>query len=132
LRSFSEFPHLPNLRILSLRLTHLHSSSSRAELVLLSPKLAFIDYDRSNIENVIYKLPLEKPEKLIKCVEGYLDPNQPTEWESIFNQLHSQRKAKKKGLVREKNNNNNEQSDEEKKEPIITDPALLTTDYPEL
>jgi hypothetical protein len=132
-----DFPPLPNLLMLSLRENNRKNLANPQTLKITSPKLIFLDYHRSNIKQVNHVLGLENPNLLTICnsksytdPDGTFNPDVATPWEELFNQLHSKRKAKKKGLGLPPQDDEAYFSDEEKKEPIITDPSQLTTDYP--
>lgn len=129
-RTFAEFPYLPNLMMLSFRLTYLKGDNERVNLILSSPELLFLDINRSNIEEIIYniKYPLKTSEEIKVCDNHDRNPDASTPWETLFNKLFLARKAKQKGYAPPP-----PKTDEEKENqnPPITNLDDLKTDYPD-
>jgi hypothetical protein len=138
-----DFPFLPNLMMLSLRENNFQRRfvevREKQSLIMRSPKLIFLDYHVSDIEEwfLAPEYLLENPDQLRICnsksytnPDGTFNPDVATPWEDLFNQLHSKRKAKQKGWTKPAPPPAEENSSDQ--EPIITDPTQLTNDYPEL
>ncbi|WNE40613.1 MAG: hypothetical protein mread185_000070 [Mycoplasmataceae bacterium] len=101
-----DFPHLPQLAMLSLR-NNSWKRGVKTSLILRSPNLFFLDYHKSDVKELVFdsEYPLKNSNQLIICDdESYTNPddswnpNAFTEWENLFFQIYSKRKAKKQGL----------------------------------
>ncbi|WNE40392.1 MAG: hypothetical protein GBAus27B_000459 [Mycoplasmataceae bacterium] len=128
------FPYLPALKMISFKLSFVSSNFSEKfgeTIELNSPKLKFLDYYGTNINEVIHKSGLKNPEQLRifndeECENIDLSSDAATEWEDLFNKYVLEEEREKQGIESPDKECFSSDETKENEEEVITNPDSLT------